>query len=358
MQQVREIVLRHGWNATAYQIINPGIRHWFSTEHDAAVGFVEHGSVRVVAGAPVCSEGALLSVIDEFERAAAREKKRVCYFGAETRLETICRNRPVHSSVLLGAQPAWRPEAWQRMLGSHPSLRMQINRAHNKGVQVEEWHDLAPSQDEALRRCLEAWLATRGLPAMHFLVEPETLDCIYDRRIFVARRRGEVVAFLVASPVPGRNGWLVEQIVRSPEAPNGVAELLIDALLRAVANTSEYLTLGLSPLSTRAGLRLEGNPLWLRLVLSWARAHGRHFYNFDGLDAFKAKFRPLVWEPVFAICNEPRFSPSMLYAIASAFTNGAPIRTIAGGLSRAAAREGAWLLERVRGFHPSERARM
>ena len=84
------------------------------------------------------------------------------------------------------------------------------------------------------------------------------------------------------------------------------------------------------------------------MVLSWARAHGGRFYNFEGLDAFKAKFRPLVWDPVYAICNEPRFSPSMLYAIASAFTDGAPVRTIAGGLSRAARREGEWMLHRMK----------
>jgi phosphatidylglycerol lysyltransferase len=290
-----------------------------------------------------------VDVVEEFEMSTAEEGKRVCYFGAEARLEEICRDRVTHSSVLLGAQPAWRPSDWKMMLGSHPSLRMQVNRARNKGVRIEEWRDLKPAQHSALRRCLQEWLASRGLPPMHFLVEPETLDCILDRRIFVAHQRGCTVAFLVASPVPNRRGWLVEQIVRGAGTPNGTAELLIDALVRAIADSSEYVTLGLSPLSTRAGLGSSANPLWLRIVLSWARAHGGRFYNFEGLDAFKAKFRPLVWDPVYAICNEPRFPPSMLYAIASAFTNGAPVRTIAGGLSRAARREGEWMIGRLKG---------
>ena len=32
--RVRELVLRFGWNSTSYQIINPGIRHWFAAAGD------------------------------------------------------------------------------------------------------------------------------------------------------------------------------------------------------------------------------------------------------------------------------------------------------------------------------------
>ena len=36
----RRLVLEHGWNATAYQILNPGIAHWFAREGDAVIGYV------------------------------------------------------------------------------------------------------------------------------------------------------------------------------------------------------------------------------------------------------------------------------------------------------------------------------
>jgi phosphatidylglycerol lysyltransferase len=111
---------------------------------------------------------------------------------------------------------------------------------------------------------------------------------------------------------------------------------------------SEYMTLGLSPLSRRATIPWNENPLWLRWLLSWARAHGRRFYNFDGLDAFKTKFQPEGWEPVFAIFNAPHFSPAALYAIAEAFTKGAPIRTVASALLNAAQTEVGWLTKRFR----------
>jgi phosphatidylglycerol lysyltransferase len=142
---------------------------------------------------------------------------------------------------------------------------------------------------------------------------------------------------------------LIEHIIRGRSAPNGTAELMIDAAVRAMAEEeSEYVTLGLSPLSRRAAISTEDNPLWLRWLLSWARAHGKRFYNFDGLDAFKTKFQPERWEPVFAIFNAPHFSPTALYAIAEAFTEGAPIRAVSGALLKAMQTEIGWFTKRLR----------
>jgi phosphatidylglycerol lysyltransferase len=349
LRQARELVLRYGWNATAYQIINPGIELWFSPICEAVVGFVRAHNTLVVAGAPVCAPERLADVATEFEQAARRDRKRVCYFGAEARMEALYRGAATHSMVLLGAQPTWRPPNWLKIVSRRASLRAQFNRARNKLVSVGEWPSSQATGHPALRSCLQEWLATRGLPTMHFLVEPQTLERLADRRVFVAELKGQVVGFLVASPVPRRNGWLIEQIIRGHGAPNGTAELMIDAAIRAIAEEeSEYVTLGLSPLSLRAALSQEENPLWLRWLLSWARAHGRRFYNFDGLDAFKTKFQPEQWEPVFAIFNEPHFSPAALYAIAEAFTRGSPIKAVAGALLKAAQTEVGWLTERFR----------
>jgi len=109
-----------------------------------------------------------------------------------------------------------------------------------------------------------------------------------------------------------------------------------------------YVTLGLAPLS-RHSAAPESNPVWLRMVLRGVRAHGRRFYNFEGLDNFKAKFLPERWEPVYAIVNERRFSPGALYAIAAAFSDRSPISTLARALWRAARTEWRWLQGRL--FH-------
>jgi phosphatidylglycerol lysyltransferase len=341
-------VMQYGWNATAYQILNPGISHWFSARGDAVIGYVRSGSVLVVAGAPVCSLESLAQVAGEFESFARSAGERVCFFGAGERLEAIYRREGDHSIVGLGAQPSWDPGAWPSIVERKASLRAQLNRARNKGVSVSVWPSSRASAAPELRERLAEWLETRRLPTLHFLVEPETLDRLTDRRVFVAERDGRVVGFLVASPVPARAGWLIEQIIRGRGAPNGTAELLIHRAMRSLASEgARYVTLGLAPLSRHSSYDRLPNPLWLRAALRWVRAHGRRFYNFEGLDAFKSKFEPQRWEEITAISYGRRFPPASLYAIVEAFGGRSPSTFVARALTKAVIQEARWLRERV-----------
>jgi phosphatidylglycerol lysyltransferase len=347
MERARELVLQYGWNSTAYQILHPEMDHWFSTDGEAVVGYVQRGNVFVVAGSPVCAESRLLEVAQELERYASVKGYRVCFFAAGTRLRALL-DPATHSTVVMGAQPCWNPAHWPDILSKSSSLRAQVNRANNKGVSASEWATERAQSDSALHACLQEWLRARTFPRLHFLTEPVLLDHLKDRRIFVAEREGTPIGFLVASPVADRNGWLVEQIVRGSSAPNGTVELMVDAAMRTFADEkSEYITLGLAPLSRRAHIEDVQRATWLRLLLTWVRAHGRRFYNFEGLDAFKAKFKPDDWEPIYAISNEPRFSFGTLYAVAAAFSEGSPVWAVARALWMSILQEIHWLKARL-----------
>jgi phosphatidylglycerol lysyltransferase len=189
---------------------------------------------------------------------------------------------------------------------------------------------------------LHEWLASRGLPPLGFMVTTDLLSRGDDRRVFVALRGdpGEVVGFLVATPVPARQGWLVEEWPRSPSAPNGTTHLLVDAAMRAfAASGAAFATLGLAPLSTRGTTYPNRDPLWLRAVLGWLRAHGRRFYNFRGLEAFKAGFLPPEWNPIFAITEGARFTPGTLRAVAGVFSGGSPELLVLRALTSAVRQE-------------------
>jgi phosphatidylglycerol lysyltransferase len=338
--RARDLVMKYGWNSTCFQIVNPGMEYWFGADGESVVGYVSSGNVRVVAGAPVCPFKDLKNITAQFEINAAEDNKSVCYFGAEGRLELLFRGTADHSFVLLGAQPVWRPATWADVVSQHSSLRAQINRARNKGVTVDEW-PLQNAHDNAeLRDCLTAWLASKGLPPLHFVIEPETLKRLENRRIFVAEAKGKVAAFLVLSPIPERSGWLTEQFPHRPGAPNGSVELMMDTAIRKLSEEGyEYITLGLSPLSKRAKIEPFDNPMWLMILLSWMRKHGQRFYNFDGLDRFKSKLMPEYWEPVYAISNEPKFSGRTMWSVAMAFTENKPFRVCGEGLVKAIAAE-------------------
>lgn len=338
--------MRFGWNTTCYQLLNPGMRLWFAAAGDAVIGYVTHAGVRVVAGAPVTPHARFVAVAAEFEAEARAAGESVCFFAAEEWFEERWQAHSPRARVVLGAQPVWEPAHWTRRLAGNASLRAQLNRARNKGVEVRSIPAEKAEGSAELRDVLAEWLAGRGLPPLHFLVESALLDGLGDRRVFLAETPDGLQGFLLASPVPARSGWLAELTVRRPSAPNGTAELLIStAVEELAAEGAGYFTLGLSPLARLQGA--EPNPLWLRLLLRWLRAHGRRFYHFRGLEFFKGKFAPEAWKPVYALLPGRTVSPLSLYAIAAAFADGPPLGMITRALLGAAGTEARRLGRRL-----------
>jgi len=379
-EHARQLVLRHGWNSTSYQALGPGMRHWLSPSGDALVGYAEHVGVRLVAGVPVTGEERLVSAARGFERQARADGFRVAYFAAEERFRALTGGR--YAAAVVGFQPVWDVGLWRERFEGSVSLRAQRNRARNKGVVVEAvplQDSAVPARDaEDLRACLRSWLAARALPPLGYLTAADPLGLLRegavaseapgdrpsDRMLFVARLHGRVVAYLVASPVPARRGWMVEQVVRGAGAPNGTTESLVDACARALVETgAARLTLGLAPLARRVGpvpvadratgrtarvvrtsmagpaaVLRDPTPTWLRWAFRWAYARGGWLYDFAGLEAFKAKFRPDRWEPVYLLSDERALSPRTMVAVAAAFTGGRPLRSVVGGIGCATGR--------------------
>ena len=339
--KAHRLVMEYGCNATAYQILNPGISHWFSAHGAAVVGYVQRGAWLLAAGEPVCSSGALPEAIASFEAFARGRNCRVCYVCAAEPMRQLLAASPDHSVITMGAQPVWNPAEWPQIVRSRRSLRAQLSRSVNKGVLVESISPvggLRGTDNSEIRRTLMEWLRSRRLPPMHFLVEPEVLSgVVEDRLLLLARRNDRIVAFLVASPVTARNGFLIEELARSPQAPNGTSELLIDAAMQRFAQAGcTYATMGLVALAEGT---TGGNPLWLRGLMHIARAHANRFYNFRGLERFRRKMHPAAWEKLYAISNEKRFSLQALYAVGGAFAGISPARAIGLAVVKKAPRE-------------------
>ncbi len=334
-RRARDLVNRFGRAATCWQVLNPELSLWYTPDGRSVVGYKTQGKVQVVAGEPVCAAEDLAAVCRAFARDAAASGGRVCYVGAERPMVQALNAIAGHTVFPIGAQPVWRPEVLAAVFRETAELRDQLSRARHKGLTVEEW-PVDRSDHPGLHRCLEDWLGAKTLPALGFMTDPYLLSRMTGRRLWVAEQGGLPVGYAVLSPVPARSGWLVEQVVRGRKAPNGTAESMVSTAARALARErGRFITLGAAPLSRRGPRPGREHPLWLRAATAWMRAHGTRFYNFRGLERFKAKFRPQQWEPVYAGANEARIRPTTLYAVLAAFTTQSPLATILSALGNA-----------------------
>ena len=309
LARAQDIARAHGWNATSFQTLGRGFSYLF--HDDGYVAYVDTGAAWVAAGAPVCSDASLASGVDAFVAAARKAGRRSCFFGVETRL--LAAAGGALDGVLVGEQPVWSPLDWVESLKAHPSLREQVRRARAKGVAIRQVTDAdAPTLHDDLHRLLGRWLATRAMPPMGFLVAvPNAFEAVDGQR-FVAFRGDVIVGVACVIPVPGRNGWFLEHLLRDPDAPNGTVELLVDAVMRWAADSGcTWLTLGLAPLS--------GD---LPRPLRFARERLAWLYDFEGLRRFKAKLRPRAWEPIYLAFPSSGSAAVATYDALNAFADG------------------------------------
>src|SRR5262245_56652503 len=71
--RVLELLRAFGWNATSFQMLEPGLRYWFASSSAARAGcvaYVDTGRAWVAAGAPLAADPALGAVARGFVQAA------------------------------------------------------------------------------------------------------------------------------------------------------------------------------------------------------------------------------------------------------------------------------------------------
>jgi phosphatidylglycerol lysyltransferase len=249
-ERVLALVRRHGWNATSFQVLEPEFRYLLVDE-DACVAYVDTGRAWVAAGAPLADETRMRDVATAFVTAARAAGRRASFFATEARFTSLCRFR----SLLVGEQGVWDPTHWDHVLRRSRGLREQLRRARAKGVRVRAvdlqqtgiWGQPLRS---AIAGLVDRWLRGRELAPMGFLAQVEPMALQPYRRLLIAERDGALVGLLSIAPVCGRRGWLLQNLVRDPTAPNGTAEALIDRAMRIADDEGlRFVTFGLAPLA-------------------------------------------------------------------------------------------------------------
>lgn len=147
-----------------------------------------------------------------------------------------------------------------------------------------------------LAQASAAWLATRRTQEKGFSNASFDASYLAHFPVAVVRSQGRIVAFANVWEGAGREELSIDLMRHRPQAPHGTMDLLFtELMLWGQAQGWRWFDFGMAPL---AGLdRRADAPLWSRVATLIYR-HGEHFYNFEGLRHYKAKFGP-VWTPLY-----------------------------------------------------------
>lgn len=292
----------YGYNPHSLVSILPEARVWVDPAKRGAVCYLPIGNTWLATD-PFVPEEHLLEVTQQFLKAAQAAKCLVGFVPATSRLAKIAPELGL-DAMPIGVSPYFDLKTWAPRGDKAKKVRAGINQARRAGLTVEAISGKALSAYEVKELC-DSWINTRRSIGFGWLFSLEPLRFSEHKRFFTARNsEGKMMGLLAASPIPARNGWYLEDILRHPDAPAGTSDLLIvDGLKDLALLGSSMATLGTIPAAhMEMGLSLSRG----RHKLAYNLLH--HFgkrmevvYNFQGLRRFKAKFAPTWWESEYAL---------------------------------------------------------
>ncbi|NQX90043.1 MAG: bifunctional lysylphosphatidylglycerol flippase/synthetase MprF [Halioglobus sp.] len=198
-------------------------------------------------------------------------------------------------------------------------MRQAINRGERSGCRFEVI--AAPQSDDmldTLQTISDEWLLGKNTGEKGFSLGSFNRDYLRDMPLAVIRVEDKLVAFANLWCGGDADGLSVDLMRYSDDAPHGVMELLfIHTILWGREEGYRWFGLGMAPLSGLPDHHLAST--WVRAG-SFIYRHGEHFYNFDGLRAYKEKFAP-DWEPRYLASPGGLALPRVL-AQASALVSG------------------------------------
>ena len=304
---------QYGYNAHSLVSIAPGASAWTMPGIDGAIVYGEFGRVWLAAGDPMAKPEDVMLLVKGFMLAAARAK-RIAAFVPTT--EHFARQAvPLGLSVIkIGAAPYFDLKTWSPRGNRGKKLRAGVNQATRAGVTVELIEDFDEKfKSETAQLCLR-WLKSRpaGTTFGWLLALDPFLRC-ERKKLFAARDAdARLVGLLAVSPMPARDCWYLEDVVRDIQAPPGTADILImEALKRLRDEGAALATLGTAPLAKEGDddLSTRDHPVIERAMRNLSVPFSV-FYNFDGIRKFKNKFVPSRWESEYVLVQHGVMVPT------------------------------------------------
>jgi lysylphosphatidylglycerol synthetase-like protein (DUF2156 family) len=170
------------------------------------------------------------------------------------------------------------------------NLRNKVKIAQRAGVTVHEYLGNEPALENAIEEVGNAWLKGRK-GAQLYLAQVQLFAERLGKRWFYARHGEGIVGVALLNQLSARNGWLMQLLLISPDAPNGTSEQLVTATLQALRSEGcRFLSFG------AAQSEELGEMIGIHPVIQWLARMGfqamKRIYHLDRRRDYWKKYQP------------------------------------------------------------------
>ena len=268
----------------------------FSSTDDA---FLMYGRMRrswIAMGDPVGPEASVRELAWRFRELADRHDGWCVFFEVRPEQRALYAELGL-TLTPLGEEARVKLPAFSLDTPAHRDLRQACAKLRRAGCRFEiVATEAVPPLLPTLEAISQAWLARKATSEKGFSNASFDRDYLARFPAAIVRRGDEIVAFANLWFGAQREELSVDLMRHRPDAPNGTMDLLFsELLLWGRAQGYRWFNFGMAPL---AGLHAHPEPsAWTRAG-AFVYRHAEHFYNFEGLRRYKAKYGP-VWTPLY-----------------------------------------------------------
>lgn len=288
---ILELVRQWGGSSTD-AVLDKSIRIFQTPIVEGFIGYRLESQCAIAFGDPVCNPKDWEKLAREFDRFQQSQGNHIIYIGASKAFSDFALQNVCKASIEFGQElifdPAKDPREWTGDNGS--LVRRKVRHAIHEGVEVQEYQGSNPELEKRLEHIGQKWLESRTGPQIH-ISQIGLFENRIGKRWLYAKHKDKVFGVITLNQLKAQNGWLINHLMITPEAPHGTSELLFVSALEILKNEGyRYATVGAVP-ADRLG-RIKGLGKFSSWVSQVSFAIAKKFFNLSGKSKFWEKFHP------------------------------------------------------------------
>ena len=286
---------------------------------DGFIGYRKIGSCIMVFGEPVCPAENLSVLMNAFHHHFTVRSINIIYIAVSQEFKKSALHHKHGTATLQIADEIILDPMEDPMTrtGKKASLlRNKYNQSIRDGVQVKEYLSHDPTLEQALENIGKIWSQQRKGPQM-YLFSGSIFENRPNKRWFYAEHNHRIIGLVLLNRVGSQQGWVLNILMTSPEAPPSTSEFMILALL-AILRTEEcrYFSMGPSPVKQLANM--DGFGALTRWIAYGVYGSVNKIFRFYNRQRYWEKFHPQK-RPSFFVFNKARIRIPELIGIMRAF---------------------------------------
>lgn len=245
-------LLRRLGGPTTNAVLDPSTLIFKVPEIDGLLGYKIHFGCAVVFGDPVCADSDTLALMKAFETWCKEKRLKIVYNIASEPFAKFASQHGYLARIEFGQEIVIDPHHDPRKLtGNNASLvRRKVRHAEKEGVSCLEYVEGDLNIESKMETVADLWLKEKKGPQI-YMASVSLFSNRPGKRWFYAKKGDEIVGVVMLNRLQKRQGWLLNHLMITPNAPGGVPEILVITAIDTLKNEGcHHLTCGSVPCDT------------------------------------------------------------------------------------------------------------